>query len=154
MKLMPNVELCIDCKKCERICPDNGIFVIEGISIKCMHCEKNPCLRVCPEDFMKKVKKACEIEGPAYIQILQPCTTGWRYNAEDTVEIGRLAVKTGLCPLYEIENGEFRVTYKPAKRVPLKEYIKLQKRYRHLTDEDIEMLQKDVDERCKLLGID
>jgi pyruvate ferredoxin oxidoreductase beta subunit len=56
--------------------------------------------------------------------------------------------------LYEIENGEFRVTYKPAKRVPLKEYIKLQKRYRHLTDEDIEMLQKDVDERCKLLGID
>ncbi|MDK2789679.1 MAG: pyruvate ferredoxin oxidoreductase beta subunit [Methanothermococcus sp.] len=107
-----------------------------------------------PEDFMKKVKKACEIEGPAYIQILQPCTTGWRYNAEDTVEIGRLAVKTGLWPLYEIENGEFRVTYKPAKRVPLKEYIKLQKRYRHLTDEDIEMLQKDVDERCKLLGID
>jgi len=55
MKLMPNVELCIDCKKCERICPDNGIFVIEGISIKCMHCEKNPCLRVCPEDAIERI---------------------------------------------------------------------------------------------------
>ncbi|EHP89132.1 pyruvate synthase subunit PorB [Methanotorris formicicus] len=106
-----------------------------------------------PEDFMNKVKKACEIEGPAYIQVLQPCTTGWGYPADKTIEIGRLAVETGIWPLYEIENGEFRITYKPAKRKPIKEYIRMQKRYRHLTDEDIERLQKYIDERCKEFGL-
>ena len=107
-----------------------------------------------PEDLMKKVKKACKIEGPAFIHVLQPCTVGWGYNPEDTIKIGRLAVETGFFPLYEIEHGEFRITYRPAKRKPLKEYIRMQKRYRHLTDEDIEILQKYVDERCKLLGLE
>ena len=106
-----------------------------------------------PEDFMKKVKKACEIDGPAFIHVFQPCTTGWRYEPKDTVKIGRLAVETGLFPLYEIENGEFRITYRPARKKPLKEYIKMQKRYRHLTEEDIEILQKNIDEKCKLLGL-
>jgi len=106
-----------------------------------------------PEDFMNKVKKACEIDGPAFIHVFQPCTTGWRYDPKDTVEMGRLAVETGVFPLYEIENGEFRISYKPVKRKPLKEYVKMQKRYRHLTDEDIEMLQKCIDEKCKLLGL-
>ncbi|WP_292459616.1 pyruvate synthase subunit PorB [Methanothermococcus sp.] len=106
-----------------------------------------------PEDFMNKVKKACEIEGPAFIHALQPCTTGWKYDPKYTVKIGRLAVETGVFPLYEIKNGEFKITYRPLKRKPLNEYVKLQKRYRHLTDKDIEMLQKYIDERCKLLGL-
>ena len=107
-----------------------------------------------PEDFMKKVKKASDIEGPAFIHVLQPCTIGWGYSTENTIKIGRLAVETGLFPLYEIENGEFKISYKPAKRKPLKEYIRMQKRYRHLTDEDIEILQKNIDEKCKLLGLE
>ncbi|AXI25690.1 2-ketoisovalerate ferredoxin oxidoreductase [Methanofervidicoccus sp. A16] len=107
-----------------------------------------------PEDLMKKIKKAYEIEGPAFIHVLQPCTVGWGYNPEDTIKIGRLAVETGFFPLYEIEHGELRITYRPAKRKPLKEYIRMQKRYRHLTDEDIEILQKYVDEKCKLLGLE
>lgn len=106
-----------------------------------------------PEDFMRKVKKALSIEGPKFIQVLQPCTTGWGYPPEKTIEIGRLAVETGIFPLYEIENGEFRITYKPAKRKPVREYLKMQKRYRHLTDEDIERIQKYIDEKCKLLGL-
>ncbi|ADG13990.1 pyruvate synthase subunit PorB [Methanocaldococcus infernus] len=106
-----------------------------------------------PEDFMRKVKKALSIEGPKFIHVLQPCTTGWGYPPDKTIEIGRLAVETGVFPLYEIEYGEFRLTYKPAKRKPVKEYIRMQKRFRHLTDEDIEKIQKYIDERCKLLGL-
>ncbi len=105
-----------------------------------------------PEDFMNKVKKASEIEGPAFIHIFQPCTTGWKYNPKDTVKIGRLAVETGVFPLYEIEKGEFKITYKPSQKKPLIEYLKPQKRYRHLTEDDIKMLQKAIDEKCKLLG--
>ncbi len=107
-----------------------------------------------PTDFMKKVKKALSIEGPKFIHVLQPCTVGWGFPANETIEIGRLAVETGVFPLFEIENGKLKITYKPPKRKPLKEYIKRQKRFRHLTDEDIEILQKYVDERCKMLGLD
>ncbi|WP_423792212.1 pyruvate synthase subunit PorB [Methanocaldococcus indicus] len=107
-----------------------------------------------PEDFMKKVKKALSIEGPKFIHVLQPCTVGWGFPSNKTIEIGRLAVETGVFPLFEIENGKFRLTYKPLKRKPVKEYIRMQKRYRHLTDEDIEIIQKYIDEKCKLLGLD
>jgi pyruvate ferredoxin oxidoreductase beta subunit len=106
-----------------------------------------------PEDFMNKVKKACEIDGPAFIQILQPCTTGWGYPASKTVELGRLAVKAGIWPLYEIENGEYRVTYKPSKRISIEEYLKTQKRYRHLTEEDIEEMQNLINHKCQEMGI-
>ncbi|MBP2172144.1 pyruvate synthase subunit PorB [Methanococcus voltae] len=106
-----------------------------------------------PEDFMNKVKKACEIDGPAFIQILQPCTTGWGYPAAKTVELGRLAVKAGIWPLYEIENGEYRVTYKPSKRISIEEYLKTQKRYRHLTEEDIEEMQNLINHKCQEMGI-
>jgi pyruvate ferredoxin oxidoreductase beta subunit len=106
-----------------------------------------------PEDFMNKVKKACEIDGPAFIQILQPCTTGWGYPASKTVELGRLAVKAGIWPLYEIENGEYRVTYKPSKRISIEEYLKTQKRYRHLTEEDVEEMQQLIDHKCQEMGI-
>ncbi len=106
-----------------------------------------------PEDLMNKVKKATEIEGPSFLHVLQPCTTGWKYDPKHTIKIGRLAVDSGIFPLYEIENGEFRITYRPPKKVPVKEYLKLQKRYRHLTEEQIEEIQKYVDERCKLLGL-
>ncbi|MBP2172142.1 4Fe-4S binding protein [Methanococcus voltae] len=55
MKIMPNIELCVDCGKCERSCPHNAIFIVEGIPIRCMHCESAPCVQVCPEDALKKV---------------------------------------------------------------------------------------------------
>uniref|UniRef100_A9A9G0 Thiamine pyrophosphate protein domain protein TPP-binding n=1 Tax=Methanococcus maripaludis (strain C6 / ATCC BAA-1332) TaxID=444158 RepID=A9A9G0_METM6 len=106
-----------------------------------------------PEDFMNKVKKACEINGPAFIQVLQPCTTGWGYPAENTIEMGRLAVETGVWPLFEIENGEFKLNYKPLKRKPIEEYLKVQKRYRHLKPEDISVIQKTIDMKCDEYGL-
>jgi pyruvate ferredoxin oxidoreductase beta subunit len=101
-----------------------------------------------PEDFMKKVKKASEIEGPAYIHLQQPCTTGWGYSPEKTIEVGRLAVETGSWILYEIEEGEFKVTYRPLQRRAVKEYLNAQKRFKHLTDLEKERIQSHVDAVC------
>lgn len=106
-----------------------------------------------PEDLMKKVEKAKNIDGPAYIHILQPCTTGWGYPAEKTIELGRLAVETGAWMLYEIEHGEFKVTYRPTQRKPVEEYLKQQKRFKHLLQNDIDTIQDYVDEQCEKLRI-
>jgi pyruvate ferredoxin oxidoreductase beta subunit len=101
-----------------------------------------------PEDFMKKVKKASEIEGPAYIHLQQPCTTGWGYSPEKTIELGRLAVETGSWILYEIEEGEFKVTYRPLQRRAVKDYLNAQKRFKHLTELEKDRIQSHVDAVC------
>ncbi len=106
-----------------------------------------------PEDFMKKVKKAAEIDGPAYIHLNQPCTTGWGFKPENTIQLGRLAVESGAWGLFEIENGEFKITYRPQNRKPVKEYLSAQKRFKHLSDDVINQIQEFVDAQCEELGI-
>lgn len=105
-----------------------------------------------PFDLMEKVKKGLEAEGPAYIHVLSVCTTGWRCAAEKTIQIGRLATETGIFPLYEVENGKYKMNYTPEKIRPIKDYISSQGRFRHLTEDSIELIQKRViDEYNKLL---
>jgi len=105
-----------------------------------------------PVDFVNKLRKAKEIKGTKYIHVLVPCPTGWRYDTSKTVEIGRLAVQTGIWALYEIENGRFRLNppsdqlIDKSKRKPVKEYLAMQDRFRHLTEADIEKIQTWVDE--------
>jgi pyruvate ferredoxin oxidoreductase beta subunit len=106
-----------------------------------------------PEDFMKKVKKASEVDGPAYIHLHQPCTTGWGYKPSKTIDMGRLAVETGSWILYEIEDGEFKVTYRPMERKPVAEYLNAQKRFRHLREEEKQRIQSHVDAICSELKI-
>ncbi|MBE2899713.1 pyruvate synthase subunit beta [Methanothermobacter thermautotrophicus] len=106
-----------------------------------------------PEDFMEKVRKARDADGPAYIHLHQPCTTGWGFDPSKTVELGRLAVETGSWILYEIEDGDFRVTYRPVQRKPVEEYLNAQKRFRHLTDEQKARIQEYVDSVCEELRI-
>ncbi len=89
---------------------------------------------------------------PAYIHLHQPCTTGWVMTFK-TIEMGRLAVETGSWILYEIEEGEFRVTYRPLQRKAVDEYLMAQKRFKHLTDEERERIQKNVDALCTELKI-
>ena len=104
----------------------------------------------CPSyrfDLMKKVKKGAEIKGPAYVHILCPCPTGWRFPTNMTIEMGRLAVQTGIFPLYEVENGHYRLNADPPKLKRLEEYLKPRGRYRHLTDEEIERIQQRVNEK-------
>jgi pyruvate ferredoxin oxidoreductase beta subunit len=106
-----------------------------------------------PEDFMKKVKKAAEVDGPAYIHLQQPCTTGWGYDPSKTIDLGRLAVETGSWILYEIDEGEFKVTYRPIQRRAVIEYLNAQKRFKHLTDLEKERIQSHVDAICIELKI-
>jgi pyruvate ferredoxin oxidoreductase beta subunit len=105
-----------------------------------------------PVDFVNKLRKAKEIKGTKYIHVLAPCPTGWRYDTSKTVELGRLAVLTGLWALFEIEYGKFKLNppsdrlIDKAKRKLVKEYLTSQGRFRNLTDKDVERIQKWVDE--------
>jgi len=99
-----------------------------------------------PFDLIKKIRKGAEIEGPAYVHILSVCPTGWRTASERTIEIGRLAVETGIFPLYEVENGRYKLNVDKPKLKPVKEYLKTQGRFRHLLDEEIARIQEHADE--------
>jgi pyruvate ferredoxin oxidoreductase beta subunit len=100
-----------------------------------------------PLDYMEKVKKAVNTNGPAYIHVHAPCTPGWGIPTEKSIEIARLAVDTGMWVLYEIENGVEKLTYEPADRKPVLDYLKTQKRYRHLKEDTIAEIQKMTDQK-------
>jgi len=85
-----------------------------------------------PVDLARKVEKAARIKGPRLIHALAPCPPGWDYDPQETVEIGRLAVKCGIWPLREYENGRIVHTRVPHPRVPVEEYLRRQGRFRHL----------------------
>jgi len=97
-----------------------------------------------PIDLVQKVKKADAVEGPAYVQILSVCPTGWRSAPDQSIKLGRLAVETGAFPLYEIENGKYHLSIDFPKLRPLKDYIKLQGRFRHLSDTMVEEIEKRI----------
>ena len=96
------------------------------------------------EDLMTKVEKGVATNGPAYIQILSVCPVGWRCSAEITVRIGRLAVETGMFPLYEIENGKYKLSLDLPELRPVADYLKLQGRFRHLSEDTIKEIQQRV----------
>ena len=83
-------------------------------------------------DLAKKIEKAKNLKGPRLILALAPCPTGWDYSPEHSIDIGRLAVRTGVWPLKEFENGETHFTKIPRPRLPVEEYLKTQGRFRHL----------------------
>ncbi len=97
-----------------------------------------------PHDLMNKVEKAMKVEGPTYLHILSVCPTGWRSPTEATIKLGRLAVRTGIFPLYEIENGRYKLNVDPMQLLPVQEYLKLQGRFRHLSPDAIANIQKRV----------
>ncbi len=104
-----------------------------------------------PIDLIQKVKKAADIPGPAYIHILSVCPTGWRSAPELSIKLGRLAVETGTFPLYEVERGQYRLSIDFPKLKPIKEYIRLQGRFRHLTDEMIAEIQDRIHREYEIL---
>ena len=83
-------------------------------------------------DYMTKVQKALETDGPSFINILAPCWRGWRSETDETVELGRLAVQSRYWPLFEVVNGKWAMTYTPRETKPLDEWLKLQGRFSHL----------------------
>ncbi len=103
-----------------------------------------------PFDLANKFEKAKRIKGFRYIHIFSTCPPGWNSPVSKTAEVAKLAVDTYFWPLYEIENGKLRITVKPRKR-PLKEFLELQDRFRGLSDEEIEELEKIVMEKWNFL---
>ncbi|MBW2054103.1 MAG: pyruvate synthase subunit beta [Deltaproteobacteria bacterium] len=97
-----------------------------------------------PFDLIEKVKKAARIEGPAYVHVLSVCPTGWRIPPNKAIWIGRLAVETGVFPLYEVENGKYRITVDVPELKPVLDYLKPQGRFRHLTPELVDQIQERV----------
>ncbi len=111
-----------------------------------------------PNDIARKLRKAASIRGLKYLHALSPCPPGWRYDTSLTVRVARLAVETGIWVLYEVERGVFRLTgpsrmlLDPSKRKPVKEYLRLQGRFRHLSDSDVEDIQRMVDENWEKIA--
>jgi pyruvate ferredoxin oxidoreductase beta subunit len=97
-----------------------------------------------PDDITAKIKKALAVAGPSYIQILSPCTPGWKINNDEAVMMGKLAAQTGLYPLLEYTEGKLSASSISANFAakPVEEYLKKQGRFKHLKTEDIAVIQK------------
>ncbi len=107
-----------------------------------------------PQDLQRKVKKALSIKGPKYIQVHVPCPLGWRHESSRTIDIGKLAVETGLYPLIEYENGVLAAKRQITPK-PVEEYLKAQGRFRHLLNnpEAIRQVQEIADSNIKKYGL-
>ncbi|MFW9853968.1 MAG: thiamine pyrophosphate-dependent enzyme [Candidatus Thorarchaeota archaeon] len=111
-----------------------------------------------PRDLIAKIRRANSMSGYRFILIDAPCPTGWYSDPALTPKLGQLAVKTGYFPMYEIENGTLTFTKKfakysdPEKRVPIKEYLKLQGRFESMSPQQIEELQADLQHEWDMLA--
>ncbi|MEE8470966.1 MAG: thiamine pyrophosphate-dependent enzyme [Dehalococcoidia bacterium] len=99
-----------------------------------------------PEDLLRKLRKAKELDKPSFIHIICPCPPGWEYDDALGIEIARLAVETGVVVLYENDNGKVTVNSVPKQRKPVEEYLMKQGRFSHLTRAEIAKIQNEVDE--------
>ncbi|MBD3204526.1 pyruvate ferredoxin oxidoreductase [Candidatus Woesearchaeota archaeon] len=106
-------------------------------------------------DLTKKAEKAFKIKGPKFMVVLQPCTLGWRFPSNKTIEVAEKAVKSCFWPLYEVENGEYKLSYKPKEKIPVTEFLKSQGRFRHLFKPEnkhvLEKIQDHVDKEWEKL---
>jgi pyruvate ferredoxin oxidoreductase beta subunit len=106
-------------------------------------------------DLMKKVRKALEINGPKFMNIIAPCNRGWRTRTDDAIMLSRLAVETCFWPLYEIENGVTKITFKPKEKKPVIDFLKPQGRFKHLFKPENEgllaQIQTDIDREWEKL---
>ncbi len=97
-----------------------------------------------PEDFVRKLQKARSIKGTKFIHLWISCPAGHKSEERLSVHIARLAVETGVFPLYEVEYGtKYTINHEPA-FLDVTEYLKLQGRFRHLTPEDVDFIRRSV----------
>lgn len=104
-----------------------------------------------PEDFIRKLQKAKSIQGPKFIHLYAPCPTGWKHPPDITIKVARLATETNVFPLYEVENGVYTINRKFSNPKPVVEYLKLQGRFYHLTEEEVQFIQSQVDQSWERL---
>lgn len=103
------------------------------------------------DDFVRKVEKAKNIRGTKVIIVLIPCLAGWGVADDSGIKVTRLAVDSGVFPLYEVEDGVKYTLNHTNKSAPVNEYLSMQKRYRHLNEQDIAEIQTGVDNEWQRL---
>ena len=103
------------------------------------------------KDFSEKAHRAIYTEGPTFVNVLTPCPRGWGYPQEDLIAICKAAIDTCVWPLYEVVDGEYRLTYEPKKKLPVEDFMKLQTRFAHCFKQGnewtLEAAQKYVDKK-------
>ena len=107
------------------------------------------------KDLMQKTRKAVNCGGPAFMNVLSSCNRGWRHATDETIEITQLAVDTCYWPLFEVEDGEWRLTYKPKEKKPIIRWLERQGRFRHIfrpeNEHMIDEFQNEIDRRWERL---
>jgi pyruvate ferredoxin oxidoreductase beta subunit len=122
-----------------------GIAVAHGIPYVATACPSYPF------DMMDKVKRAIETPGPAYVHVLSVCPTGWRCAPDLSIKMGRLAVESGVFPLFEVIEGKYKLSYDPSPLRPLKDYVGAQGRFRHLSPDVLKEIQEKVAQKFEEL---
>ncbi|GBD99501.1 pyruvate synthase subunit PorB [bacterium BMS3Abin07] len=106
-------------------------------------------------DLMTKARKAIEVDGPAFLNVISPCNRGWRTPTNVTIELCKTAIETCFWPLYEYEDGKLTVNYKPKEIKPVTEFLKTQGRFKHLFNPGneglLKQIQDDIDRDWELL---
>ena len=110
------------------------------------------------QDLSRKVKRAVGMVGAKYIEVSVPCCSGWGFDPKLTIEVGRLGVQCGLVPLYEIERGEVTRVQKIKTKIPVEGYLKAQRRFRHLFQDEqgkqeVAKIQQIADDNIERLGL-
>lgn len=111
-------------------------------------------------DLYSKAEKAFSIKGPKLLVVFSPCISNWHFKEGEAMTIAKLATDTGFWPLFEVENGKYKLNYKPAERKPIEEFLKTQDRFKHLFkdktgEEIIKKIQENIDiEWQKLLDLE
>lgn len=108
-------------------------------------------------DLYNKSDRAInEFKGAKFINVLTPCPRGWRCDTATELDLIKLAVDTCFWPLYEVVDGQYKLNYKPANKLPIEEWLKPQGRFRHLFKGEegkakIAAIQAEVDKRWEQL---
>ena len=103
------------------------------------------------KDLHRKAAKAIYTEGPAFLNMMTPCPRGWRYETSEIMEICRLAVETCYWPLFEVDHGEWILSYEPKNKLPIEDFLRPQGRFKHLfkpgNEHLLALFQEEVDRR-------
>jgi pyruvate ferredoxin oxidoreductase beta subunit len=109
-------------------------------------------------DLEYKVERAMGMHGARYLHVFVSCPLGWGFAARDSIKVARLAKETGLFPVFEAEHGTVVASSKIRRRVPVEEYLRLQRRFAHLFGEDgrpdiVEQIQAMADRNIERFGL-
>ncbi len=100
-------------------------------------------------DLMSKARKAINVDGPAFLNVIAPCNRGWRTPTNNAIELCKIALDTCYWPIYEYENGKLTINYKPKGKKPITDFLKTQGRFKHLFSPEneglLERIQQNID---------